>query len=123
MKSMPLLDNVEYHDKNPYAQPVHIDKHERALLFALKPGQSLHERNAPDAPFYIVVMEGAGVFAGGDGRAQEFGAGTLLIFDPGESHSIRALDENLVFLGLMRGTSGNRADDASARRHKRGALF
>jgi quercetin dioxygenase-like cupin family protein len=75
------------------------------LLFRLKPEQSFREHNAPSSPFYVVVLSGRGVFAGGDGVGQTFGPNTLLVFDPGEKHIIRALDE-LVFVGFLHGAPG-----------------
>jgi quercetin dioxygenase-like cupin family protein len=105
MESMNLLDLTEFHPNNPYAKPLHVDKNGRALLFALHPDQSIREHNAPSSPFYIVILKGQGVFTGGDGNEQAFGPGTLLIFGPGENHSIRALEE-LVFVGFLHGAPG-----------------
>ncbi len=105
MKSVNLIEETEYHEQNPYAKPIHVDKNGRVLLFACKPHQSIHEHNAPSSPFYIVILNGQGAFAGSDGKEQTFGPGTLLIFDPGENHSIRALEE-LVFIGFLHGAPG-----------------
>jgi hypothetical protein len=38
----------------------------------------------------VVVLQGKGIFSGGDGIEHTFGPNTLLVFDPGENHSIRA---------------------------------
>jgi quercetin dioxygenase-like cupin family protein len=105
MKTIQLLKNLEFHDKNPYAEPLHVDKVGRALRFTLKPGQQVVEHNAPESPVYVVVLKGHGLFAGGDGQEQQFGPNALLIFDPGEEHAIRALDEELVFLAILHGAS------------------
>ena len=105
MKTFQLLENLEFHDKNPYAEPLHVDKVGRALRFTLKPDQQVAQHSAPDSPVYIVVLKGHGQFAGGDGREQQFGPNSLLIFDPGEAHAIRALNEELVFLVVLHGTS------------------
>jgi hypothetical protein len=53
------------------------------------------------------VLKGHGLFAGGDGAENQFGPNTLLIFDPGEDHTIRAMDEELVFVVLLHGASRN----------------
>jgi quercetin dioxygenase-like cupin family protein len=71
----------------------------------LKPGQSIREHNAPNSPFFVVVLQGKGIFAGGDGIEQTLGPNTLLIFDPGENHFIRGLDE-LVFVGFLHEVPG-----------------
>lgn len=102
MKTFQLFEDLQFHEKNPYAQPLNIDGFGRILRFALRPGQSIHEHNPPDAPFYLVVLEGRGTFSGNNGREEEFGAGTLLLFDPGENHVIRARERDLILLGFMR---------------------
>ena len=109
MRSMNLLENLEFHDDNPYAQPLFVDSHGRALRFTLKPGQSIGRHNAPDSPFYVVVLKGHGIFAGEDGQEHRVGPHTLLIFDPGENHQVRAVNEEF---GLCR-ISPRRAGDAT----------
>lgn len=101
MKTIQLFEDLQFHERNPYAQPLSIDNFGHILRFALRPGQSLREHNPPDAPFYLVVLEGRGTFAGSDGREEELGAGTLLLFDPGEHHVIRARERDLILLGFM----------------------
>jgi len=59
------------------AQPLHVDPNGRAILFTLKPGQSLREHNLPNSPFYVVILRGRGVLTGGDGVEQTFGPDTL----------------------------------------------
>ncbi len=98
-----LLEHLEFHDDDPYAQPLFVDVHGRILRFMLKAGQRITAHNVPHSPFYIVVLQGRGIFQGGDGKEQQFGPNTLLIFDPAESHSVRALDEDLVFIGFLHG--------------------
>ncbi len=105
MKSINLLEKLEFYDKNPHAQPLHVDKNGRAILFTLKPGQCIPEHNAPSSPFFAVILSGQGKFSGENGDAQVFGPNTLLIFDPGEKHQIEAIDE-LVFVGFLHGAPG-----------------
>ncbi len=105
MKSMNLLENWEFNDKGAHAQPLYVDPNGRAILFTLKPDQSIREHNAPSSPFYVVVLSGRGAFTGGDGAEQTFGPNTLLVFGPGENHAIRAL-EKLVFVGFLHGAPG-----------------
>lgn len=101
MKTFQLLENIEFHDKNPYAQPLQVNEEGRVLRFALKPGQVVREHSAPHSPVYLVVLKGKGLFAGADGVELGFSPNTLLTFEPGEQHTIRALDEELVFLALL----------------------
>lgn len=102
MKSVDLFENWEFNEKHAHAQPLHVDRNGRIILFTLKPGQSIREHNAPSTPFYVVVLHGRGAFAGGDGVEHSFGPNTLLVFEPGENHVIRALDD-LVFTGFLHG--------------------
>ncbi len=108
MKTINLLENWQFSDKGPHAEPLHVDRNGRAILFTLKPEQSIREHNAPSSPFYVVVLSGRGMFAGGDGVEQTVGPSTLLVFDPAEQHVIRALDE-LVFIGFLHGAPGAQA--------------
>ena len=105
MKHINLRENWKFSDKGPHAEPLYADKNGRGILFTLKPNQSIREHNAPSSPFYVIVLSGRGVFAGGDDQEQTVGPNTLLMFDPGENHSIRAL-EDLVFIGILHGVPG-----------------
>lgn len=100
MKLANLLEKLEFGNKDPHAEPLHIDRQGRAILFSLKPGQSIREHSAPSSPFFVVVLKGKGVFAGGDGVEHTCGPNTLLVFDTGEQHAVRAVDE-LVFIGFL----------------------
>ena len=102
MKFVNLMENWEFSDKGSHAQPLHVDRNGRAILFTLKPGQSIREHNAPSSPFYAVILSGRGSFAGGDNVEHIFGPNTMLVFDPSENHFIQALDE-LVFVGILHG--------------------
>lgn len=103
MRVANLLEGVEFKERGAHAQPLFVDAHGRLLRFALKPGQQIEEHSAPGTPLYIVVVQGRGVFTGGDGAEVEVGPNSLLIFDPGEKHSVRAKDEEFVFLAVLRG--------------------
>ncbi len=102
MKVTDLLENLKFGDKDPHAEPLHVDTKGRAILFTLKPGQSIREHNVPSSPFFVVVLKGKGVFTGGDGVERTCGPDTLLVFDAAEQHAIRAIEE-LVFVGFLHG--------------------
>ncbi len=108
MRSTHLLDNFEFHDEHPYAQPLYVSEDGRVIRFMLKPGQAIEEHNAPSSPFYAVVVKGRGLFSGADGIEHEFGPNDILIFDKGENHAVRAMDEELVFVGFLHGVEGTR---------------
>lgn len=113
MKTAQLLENLEFHDEHPYAQPLLVAEMGRVLRFMLKPGQRIDAHNVPGSPFFVVVLKGQGLFTGGDGQEQRLGAGSLLIFGPGETHSVRALDEELVFVGFLQSAPGMRPERES----------
>ena len=102
MKTIELLKNLQFGDKDPHAEPLHVDRQGRAILFTLKPEQSIREHNSPSSPFFVVILKGQGVFTGGDGVEHTCGPNTLLVFDAGEQHAIRAVDE-LIFVGSLHG--------------------
>jgi quercetin dioxygenase-like cupin family protein len=101
MKTIQLFDALQFHEKNPYSQPLCMDAQGRVFRFALRPGQSIREHNTPDSPLYLIVLDGHGIFSGSDEREIECGTGTLLIFDPGENHTLRARDRDLILIGFM----------------------
>jgi quercetin dioxygenase-like cupin family protein len=110
MKSKQLLADLEFHDATPFAQPILVDKYSRILRWMLKPGQQIAEHKVPTSPLYLVVLKGRGMFAGQDGQEQEYGSGSLLIFEPGESHTVRALDEELIFVTFLQGVESMRPE-------------
>jgi len=107
MKTTNLTKDVQFDEKDAHAEPLYVDKLGRAIRFALKPGQTMKEHNAPSSPFYAVVVKGKGMFAGGDGKEIKCAPNTLLIFDPKENHTIRALDEELILVGFLHGAPSN----------------
>jgi quercetin dioxygenase-like cupin family protein len=106
MWSFPLTENVEFHAENPFSQPLFVSDWGRVLRFSLNPGQSIREHGTPHSPFFAVVLEGEGLFSGEDGQEQRFGPHSLLIFAPGERHTVRALDQKLVFVGFLHAAPG-----------------
>lgn len=103
MKVMQLYENWVFHDENPYAEPLLVDQEKRILRFALRPGQVVREHTAPSSPVQLIILHGEGIFIGENGVEHRYGKGVLLSFDSGEKHSIRALDEELIFIALLHG--------------------
>jgi quercetin dioxygenase-like cupin family protein len=104
VKTLRLLESLKFKENEPHAEPLHVDKMGRVLLFGLRSGQSVREHNAPNSPVYIVILKGSGMFAGGDGVERRLGANDMLVINPGEMHAIRALDEDLVFVAILHGS-------------------
>jgi quercetin dioxygenase-like cupin family protein len=110
MKSSQLLVDLAFRDAAPYAQPLLVDQYTRIMRWMLKPGQRIEEHRVPNLPFYVLVLQGRGLFAGEDGRPEEYGPGSLLVFEPGETHSVAALDEELVFVSFLKSVEGMRSE-------------
>lgn len=110
MKTLQLFDHLAFHNDHAYSDPLFVDQNGRILRFALKPGQTITEHHVPTSPFYVVVLQGHGLFSGHDGIEQRIGPNTLLVFDVAENHAIRALDEDLVFIGFLQGVTTTRPD-------------
>jgi quercetin dioxygenase-like cupin family protein len=105
MKTVQLLEDLAFNEEgeHAHAQALYADKNGRALRFTLRPGQSVKQNNATHSPIYITVLKGQGVFTGADGQEQQLGPNSLVVFDAGETHSGRALDEELVFVSILHG--------------------
>ena len=110
MKSKQLVEDLEFHQSVPFAQPLFVRNDGRVLRWMLQPGQRITEHSVPNSPFYVVVLKGHGMFATNGEPEQEFGPNSLLIFDPGEVHTVHALDEELVFIGFLQGVADMRPD-------------
>jgi quercetin dioxygenase-like cupin family protein len=110
MQLFNLLENFEFHEDSAHAQPLYVDKDSRIFRFMLKPNQGIEEHSAPSSPFIAVVLKGHGYFAGPDGKEQRVGPNQLLLFGPDEQHTVRAGDEEFVFLGFLQGAPLVRPD-------------
>lgn len=110
MRTMNLSDKLIFKDDEPFAEPLLVNKDGRILRFCLRPNQSIVEHSVPHSPFYVVILKGNGVFSNGQGKEKQVGPGMLLVFGPDEKHSVRAQDEELVFIGFLHGAPGTRAE-------------
>ena len=110
MKAHQLLVDLKFHDSAPFAQPILVDQDSRILRWMLKPGQQIEEHRVPNSPFHVLVIKGRGMFAGADTQEEEYGPGSLLVFKPDEPHTVRALDEELVFIGFLQGVESMRPE-------------
>ena len=105
MKCINLFENWHFSEKGLHAEPLHVDKNGRAILFTLQPEQTIRAHNVPSSPFFVMILEGQGIFTGANGVERVVGPNTLLVFQPGEQHSVRAVD-SLVFVGFLHGAPG-----------------
>lgn len=110
MQTMNLDHGVHFDDSRPHADPLWVDTNARIIRFSLKPGQSITEHEVPTSPFYVVILQGEGIFRGAGGAEQVVRPHSLLIFEPGEAHDVRATTSPLVFVGFLHGVSNMRPD-------------
>lgn len=114
MELFKLLKDIEFKDgENGHAQLLYADSDSRVLRFALEKGQKVNHLH-PHSPVQIVVLKGKGVFEGGNGY-QTAAANSLLLFGKGEEFSVRADNEEIVFLALLHGAERADPDHAPIR--------
>ena len=101
MRTLKLLEDVEFHPDRVTAVPLLVAESGRVLRFALQPRQVLAEHRAASSPVHIVVVRGEGLFSGDDGEEERLGPGSMVVFEEGEMHRVRALDEDLVFVAIL----------------------
>ncbi len=102
MRTIELMKGIEFNDNNPQAQLLHGNEEGRVFRFAFLPGQGLEPHRAPSSPIHMIVIQGKGAFAGEDGVERICSEGMMVSFDAGETHSVRALDEILVFISVYK---------------------
>ena len=107
MKTLHILASPQgHHDRPVVAKPLLVEESGRVLRFTLKPNQRIQEHRAPRSPIHIVVLEGKGMFAGEDGREVLLGHNALVVFAAGEVHTVRSLEEELVFVAFLHKVEG-----------------
>lgn len=102
MRTFELFEGIEFNERNAQAQSLHSNEEGRALRFALLPGQEIKAHEAPHSPVHLIIIQGRGLFTGADGVERECGEGMMVVFDAGETHSVRALDDKLVFIAILK---------------------
>ena len=104
MECINLTEGIKFNDDHPIAQAVHADKNGRILQFALEPGQELKEHSNSASPVYLIVLKGEGIFRGKDSSRAIAGPGSIIIYDVGEKHSVKAREDELVFAAILHGS-------------------
>lgn len=102
MRTIALLQNVTFNERNAHAESLHSNEEGRALRFAFLPEQEIATHEAPSSPIHLIIFQGRGLFTGADGVERECSQGMMVVFDSGEKHSIRALDEKLVYVAIYK---------------------
>ena len=104
MEHVNLMEGIKFNDGHPIAQSIHADKNGRLLQFALEPGQELKEHSNSTSPVYLLILKGEGIFRGEGGAQTVAGPGSIIIYDINEKHSVKAKEEELVFVAILHGS-------------------
>lgn len=102
MRTFNLLTDIKFNERNAHAESLHSNEEGRVLRFAFLPEQRLEAHTSPHSPVHLVVLQGRGNFAGADGVEHECSPGMMVAFDAGEGHTVRALDERLVYVAIYK---------------------
>ena len=116
MRTFDLFESLEFNERDARAESLHSNEEGRALRFAFLPGQRIEPHEAPHSPVHLIILRGRGMFTGVDGVERECGEGMMVVFDAGETHSVRALDEKLVFIAILKENPASHLYDSEHRR-------
>lgn len=83
----------------PATRVLHDEPNLRVIAFHLQPGQAVPPHKNTSTVL-VQVVSGSGRFMG-DGAEATLRAGESAVYRPGETHSIEALAEPLVFHALL----------------------
>jgi len=83
----------------PSTRVLHDEANLRIIAFHLRPGQSVPPHHSASTVL-VQVISGSGRFTGDEAEAT-LRAGESAVYRPGETHSIEALDEPLVFHAVL----------------------
>lgn len=100
MRVFNLHDEVQFDEEQAHAESIHSNDEGRALRFALLPNQKIENFQTPSSPVHLVVLQGKGTFVDANGEEKFVEAGTLVVFDANETHSVYTKDEKLVYIAI-----------------------
>ena len=114
MKTYDLFGNLQFKQDSSdgQAEPLHVTDTGRVLRFTFRPGQSIPKADSPSSPMFYIVLKGQAIFTDAGGREQSLGPNTLVIYEPGEDFKVRAGNEEVVMLAVMRETEMARRESA-----------
>lgn len=83
----------------PAAALLHDHDDGRLLVFRIEPGQQVPVHTSVSSVF-LTVISGRGLVSGADGE-REVGPGSVVSYEPGEPHGMRAAGEIFVLAALI----------------------
>lgn len=79
----------------------------RLVVFRIAPGQAVAPHHNASTVI-LTVLAGRGIVSGGDSESA-VGEGDVVVYEPNETHGMRAVDEELVLLATIAPRPGARA--------------
>jgi len=102
VRTFDLFEGIKFNERNAHAESLHSNEEGRALRFAFLPGQRIELYESPHSPVHLIILQGRGMFTGADGVERECSKDMMVAFDAGETHTVRALDEKLVYIAIYK---------------------
>lgn len=99
-------DAKSFNPSKPAMALIHDSDDARVVVFRIAPGQAV-ERHVTRSSVVMHVLSGSGTISGAD-EERAVAPGMMLTFVPGESHGMRAGDEELVVLATIAPRPGAR---------------
>jgi quercetin dioxygenase-like cupin family protein len=78
----------------------------RLVVFRIEPGQSVAPHHSVSTVI-LTILEGEGVVLGKEGE-RSCRAGDIVVYEPGETHGMRAIDKTLKILATIAPRPGER---------------
>lgn len=78
----------------------------RLLVFRIEPGQSVAPHHSVST-VVLTVLEGEGIVLGNEGE-RVCRAGDIIVYEPGETHGLRAIDTTLKLFATIAPRPGER---------------
>jgi quercetin dioxygenase-like cupin family protein len=94
-----LAEGPPARTERPATQILHDDTNARVVAFHLMPGQKVPPHHS-NSTVLVHVLEGIGVFHGAD-ASETLSAGSMAVFEPGETHAIDAVESSLRFVAVI----------------------
>ena len=92
----------------PATAVVHDSADARLVIFRLAPGQAVApHRNA--STVLLTAIAGRSIVSGDDGE-REISPGDIVVYEPNETHGMRAVDEEAVLLATIAPRPSTRAE-------------
>jgi quercetin dioxygenase-like cupin family protein len=82
----------------------------RLIVFRLEPGQSVAPHHNASTVM-LTVLAGEGILSGGDGE-RHCVSGEHIVYEPAETHGMRAVDSELLLLATITPRPGERSRTA-----------